>query len=371
VTSPAGDAPLAFVYNWIPDYRRGLFELLAERQRAEFLLFGGRTLHPQDLDEQVARFAPPAEIVSQRGVYAGVRRGRYRGVVASTNGRIALPAAYAAARRARIPFVLWATMWRHPRTAPHLLTWPGTAWIYRQADAVVTYGPHVSRYVNRFRNGRNVFEAPQALDNREFEGDVPAAELGEVRAKTGGRPFLLFAGRLVKAKGIDSLGAAWRRLRSEAGRPGELLVVAGQGPLAHLVRHLPDSLTIGHLPHQGLRAWYSLARAVVVPSVPTRAFVEPWGYVVNEAFLRGTPVIASDAVGAVAGGLVEHRANGLVFGAGDAEALAAACRELLDDPQLAARLGVNARQSVSAYTHEAQAGGFEAALRACGIALPR
>jgi glycosyltransferase involved in cell wall biosynthesis len=371
VKTAGGDAPLAFVYNWVPDYRRGLFELLAERQRAEFLLFGGRTLHPQDLGEQVPRLAAPAEVITQRGVYGALRGGGYRGVVASTNGRVALPSAYAAARRARVPFVLWATMWRHPRTLAHLLTWPGTAWIYRHADAVVTYGPHVSRYVSRFRKGRNVFEAPQALDNQEFGGDVPAAELGDVRARTGGRPFLLFAGRLVEAKGIETLAGAWRRLRSRDGRPDELLVVAGQGPLKHLVTELPDVLLLGHLPHRGLRAWNSLARAVVLPSVPTRAFVEPWGYVVNEAFLQGTPVIASETVGAVAGGLVEHRGNGLVVQAGDADALAAACAELLDDPQLAARLGVKARQSVSAYTHEAQAGGFEAALRACGIALER
>jgi glycosyltransferase involved in cell wall biosynthesis len=97
--------------------------------------------------------------------------------------------------------------------------------------------------------------------------------------------------------------------------------------------------------------------------------VEPWGFVVNEAFLHATPVVASETVGAVAGRLVEDRVNGLVVPAGEAAALAAACRELLGEPQLAEELGVNARQSVSAYTHEAQAGGFEAALEACGIAL--
>jgi glycosyltransferase involved in cell wall biosynthesis len=365
----AGSKPLAFVYNWVPDYRRGLFELLAERQGAEFVLFGGHTLHPQDLGDQVARLAAPSTVVRQRQVYGTVRRGGYRAVVASTNGRVALPSAYAAARRARIPFILWATMWRHPRTPAHLVTWPGTAWIYRNADAVVTYGPHVSRYLERFRRGRNIFEAPQALDNDAFGAEVPAAELDEVRARTGDRPFLLFAGRFVSAKGLSVLGEAWRQLRSERGRGDELLVLAGEGQLEGLVRALPDTLALGRLSHHGLRPWYSLARAVVLPSVPTRPFLEPWGFVVNEAFLHRTPAIVSDAVGAAAGGLVEHRRNGIIVPAGDAAALAAACRQLLDDPQLAAELGVNARQSVSAYTHEAQAGGFEAALRACGVAV--
>ena len=49
---------------------------------------------------------------------------------------------------------------------------------------------------------------------------------------------------------------------------------------------------------------------VVVPSIPTRDFLEPWGLVVNEAFHRGVPVVATTAVGAVAGGLVRHERNG-------------------------------------------------------------
>ena len=38
-------------------------------------------------------------------------------------GRVALPSAYAGARAARIPFVLWATIWRHPRTPAHALSY--------------------------------------------------------------------------------------------------------------------------------------------------------------------------------------------------------------------------------------------------------
>ena len=50
--------------------------------------------------------------------------------------------------------------------------------------------------------------------------------------------------------------------------------------------------------------------------IPTRDFREPWGLVVNEAFNQGVPVIATDAVGAVAGGLIEHERTGLVVPAG-------------------------------------------------------
>ena len=71
---------------------------------------------------------------------------------------------------------------------------------------------------------------------------------------------------------------------------------------------------------------YAAADVLVVPSIATRTFREPWGLVVNEAMNQGLPVIASDAVGAVAGGLVRDGRNGLVVRAGDSGALAHAMR---------------------------------------------
>ena len=83
------------------------------------------------------------------------------------------------------------------------------------------------------------------------------------------------------------------------------------------------------------------------------------------------PVIATDAVGAAAGGLVRHERNGLVVRAGDRDALAAALRTLHDDPELRARLGANAARDVAPYTHAAWADGFAEALRcATGQEMP-
>ena len=71
-------------------------------------------------------------------------------------------------------------------------------------------------------------------------------------------------------------------------------------------------------------------------------------------------MIASDAVGAAAGGLVRDGRNGLVVPAGDPIALAAAMRRLAGDPALRARLGAAGRADVRAYTHDAWAEGFSA-----------
>ncbi len=105
----------------------------------------------------------------------------------------------------------------------------------------------------------------------------------------------------------------------------------------------------------------------MVPSIATRTFREPWGLVVNEAMNRRLPVIASDAVGAAAGGLVRDGRNGLVVPAGDRRALAGALRRLAADAPLRARLGAAGAADVRAYTYEAWAAGFSDALATLGL----
>jgi glycosyltransferase involved in cell wall biosynthesis len=106
---------------------------------------------------------------------------------------------------------------------------------------------------------------------------------------------------------------------------------------------------------------------VTLPSIPTPRFREPWGLVCNEALHQATPVVATDAVGAVAGGLVRDGETGLVVPAGDAAALASAITRLLDDAALRERLGTAGRTALAGHTHELQADAFGRALAAAGL----
>jgi glycosyltransferase involved in cell wall biosynthesis len=108
----------------------------------------------------------------------------------------------------------------------------------------------------------------------------------------------------------------------------------------------------------------------VLPSVTTDLDREPWGLVVNEAMHAGVPVIATETVGAVAGGLVQHDRNGLVVPERNPPALAAAIRRLAGDPALAARLGDQARRDVERFNHSAMADAFAAAVEHA-VARPR
>jgi glycosyltransferase involved in cell wall biosynthesis len=120
-----------------------------------------------------------------------------------------------------------------------------------------------------------------------------------------------------------------------------------------------------------LRNFYGAAHVLVVPSIPTRTFREPWGLVVNEAMNRGLPVIVSDAVGAAAGGLVRDGRNGLVVPAGDSAALAGAIRALAAAPQRRTRMGEAGAGDVRGYSHDAWADGFSRALASLGLSRRR
>jgi glycosyltransferase involved in cell wall biosynthesis len=82
--------------------------------------------------------------------------------------------------------------------------------------------------------------------------------------------------------------------------------------------------------------------------------------------LQGTPVVASDAVGAAAGGLVRDGSNGFVVPAGDPDALANRIRALVGSPHLRAELGEVARRDATELTPSAWASGMAAALAAAG-----
>ena len=219
--------------------------------------------------------------------------------------------------------MLWATIWRHPRTAAHALSYLPLRHIYRHADAIATYGPHVSDYVRSKGARQPVIEAPQSVDDAFWS--APATPVRHA-------PFqVMFAGRMEREKGLPVLLRAW--CASGLRAPEVALIMVGDGPFRARAVATGATLATGPLPPEQVRALYAGSDVVVVPSVPTRDFLEPWGLVVNEAFDQGVPVIATTAVGAAAGGLVRNEETGLVVPAGDA------ARARTRDPAPARRAG--------------------------------
>ena len=100
------------------------------------------------------------------------------------------------------------------------------------------------------------------------------------------RPFVFFAGRLERIKGLDDIIPVFARF------PEIDLVIAGDGEHAGVLRgiagEMPNVRFLGRLAPEALTAYYRHALASLVPSV----CYETFGIVLIEAFRQGTPVIA-------------------------------------------------------------------------------
>ncbi len=345
--------PVLFLTNHVPPDRVGAFAALHRAQDIELAIYGGRLHHAvAGVDDP----GVPSRRIRQREAHGLAASGRYRAVVATSAGRVAPLAAVTGARRAGIPLLWWTGIWAPVRTPAHIAATPLTRAVERSAGAVVVYGPHVAAYLTG-HGVRNIHVAPQAVDGAFWGAD---ADPGSARAAAGDPAFLaLFAGRDIPGKGLAVLLGAWER-GGFAATGGRLALAGVTAPGDHA---LPaDVIAVGRLAPDRLRNFHAAADVLVVPSIPTRGFREPWGLVVNEAMHQGTAVIATDAVGAAAGGLVRDGATGLVVPAGDAGALAAAITRLRDDGALRGRLAAAGRDAVAGHTFEAWAAGFGAAL---------
>jgi glycosyltransferase involved in cell wall biosynthesis len=331
--------PIALLTTYLAGYRLPLYERLAERHGVEVLCYGrGARYVPEwfaDLDAQLASAPFPARRLDGAREALGIGR-RYEAVIVPFAGGAILPAAYAGARRADSRFLLWASVWMQPRSIAHVTTLPLIRHIYRRADAVLAYGEHVRQFVASIRgHDDDVFVVPQAVEPELFSREVSPLEIEEfcARHELAG-PLVLYAGRLVREKGVEVLLEAWPSVSRAA-----TLVLIGDGPLSERASATAGARFLGPLPREQLPVAYAASQFAVLASIPTPRFVEPWGLVCNEALHQSRPVVASSAVGSVVGGLVRDEETGLVVPPGDRQALAAAIDRLLADEQLRARLG--------------------------------
>lgn len=224
----------------------------------------------------------------------------------------------------------------HYRRPPQL--WRYTKLLQRQLRNIdLMFSPSRSTITQHRRRGFDMPMQQLPLFLPDEDGDTA------LRAKGMERPFFLFAGRLVKLKGVQILIEAFRRYHDAE------LVIAGDGvygaELRRQAKGLPHVRFIGRVSPAELRTLYRDAIALLVPSI----VYETFGFVALEALGQRTPVIAHD-LGAVAE-LVSDTGGGLTYR--DETGLLAAMRTLQDDPVRRDSLAAAGHASMQAHYSEA------------------
>jgi glycosyltransferase-like protein len=195
----------------------------------------------------------------------------------------------------------------------------------------------------------------QARTQARTQAGTQAKELRR-RAGAADRPLILSVGGIEPRKGSDTLVRAIAALK-KAGRHPVLAVVGGHSfqdyrpyrdrVLASLpglgLRLDDDVVQVGTVPDAELPAWYAAADVLAFPSTK-----EGWGLAVLEAMSAGLPVVASDLP--VFREYLTAGRDALLVPVDDAAALAAALTEVLDDPELAARLRASALVTAQRFT---------------------
>jgi glycosyltransferase involved in cell wall biosynthesis len=181
-------------------------------------------------------------------------------------------------------------------------------------------------------------------------GDVPVIPTG-IRPHSQVRrlslaPTVLFAGRLVREKGVAWLLQSFQIARRSV--PDATLTILGEGPEAGPLKKLAAELDLtgsvrfpGWIPPEQMARDYGDSWVQVAPSV----WEEPFGLVALEAGARATAMIVSDL-----GGLAEIVVDGVTgrkVPPHDVQGLAEALLETLSCRELAIRLGCQGRDHVT------------------------
>jgi glycosyltransferase involved in cell wall biosynthesis len=220
----------------------------------------------------------------------------------------------------------------------------------KSADLVVTLGEAMrDEILERGVDPDKVIIVPNGV-SEEFLRPLPDDQ-GKLKASLGIKPGEHVVGlvsSLVAHEGIGTLLEAVKILGDRGIRTRALIV--GDGPERPALQRQGEALGIdaifpGRVPMSQVRAYHAVLDVFVVPRTPDRVcqLVTPLKPV--EAMASGLPVVVS-GVKALAE-IVNDKVTGLLSPPLDAAALADTLQTVLEDQELRAELGANAREWVA------------------------
>ena len=363
------------VTNFCPFYRIKLFKILNDELGIKIVFYSAGTEKYWEASNAQGEKEARNVYLADDGANKLVILWRYakllfqkdtKGIIQGFNGAPFIFLGYLIARLRGIPYGIWTGLWYHPRTTFHTLTRPLTDFIYRHADFAVVYGTHVRAYlIGRGMKEDRIFIAQNTADN-ELYAKIPTEEEKQAfRVKFGlkeNEPSLLYVGRFSAEKGPKELLKALSLVKD----PPKLIMI-GKGPEKEWCENFAKENNLpvtfaGYVANEELYHYYNAIPIVVIPSVDMPELKEAWSLTVNECMNQGCAVIATESVGAAAGGLVEDGRTGFIVPERDPEKLAAAIERLTSNDELRETLSQNAKAKIAAWDYDHMAEGFRQAV---------
>jgi glycosyltransferase involved in cell wall biosynthesis len=220
-------------------------------------------------------------------------------------------------------------------------------WAYRRATRMIVVSKALEREALNFGfPPAALVPIPNAIDMTRFR-PATAEERVTLRGELGLPPdgeVVVWVGRLVRKKGLETMIDAWSGLTHIHPRTLLLIVGAGSGT-GHI--HDAEETLRASVAGRGLQASVKLTGPVPDVDRYLRAsdlFVftseaEGFGVAVVEAMACGLPVVTSRIEGAAAD-LVDEGGEGLKFDVGEAGQLQTCLGQMLADPGMRRRMGI-------------------------------
>ena len=198
--------------------------------------------------------------------------------------------------------------------------------VLRRADAVTTICEGLrANIVARGIPADKVTVIPNAVDSGRFSGNAPPDALLAHSLGLTGHLVLGFIGSFYAYEGLALLIRALPRMLAAV--PSLQLLLVGGGPQEEELKALAIALRVerrvkfaGRVPHDKVDDYYRLVDILVYPRLPMRLTELVTPLKPLEAMAQGRLIVASDVGGHRE--LIEHGKTGVLFQAGDANALA-------------------------------------------------
>jgi glycosyltransferase involved in cell wall biosynthesis len=211
----------------------------------------------------------------------------------------------------------------------------------RRVDYIQTISAYTKRRLEQAGfDPEQILMIPNGVDISRFPrracpANEPASR-GELR--------ILFAGRLVRVKALDVLLKAWCSVVHACPEKKLSLLFAGEGPLKHELMQQAERLNISESVNflgmvQDMPALFAQADIYVQPSLQ-----EGLPNAVIEAMASGLPIVATKVSGNE--DLVTHNSNGILVEPGNANLLAEALLELINDCSKRVQMGALSRRII-------------------------